>query len=106
MAEEVLIEDWTPGRRLWLKAPSLFSMDVAVEILRWIEDFDDVSIQDDSWKSFGHGNLTEVGIRVRVSNIRFSIMCSYDDVFISRLAGSSGKFTTLCEAIQQKFVTT
>jgi hypothetical protein len=106
VANEVLVEDWTPGRQLWLKTPSRYSMDVAVKILRWIEGFDDVSIRDASWTSSGYGNLVEVGVKVQFGNIQISIMCSYDDIFIARLAGNNRKFTTLCEAIQQKFVTT
>lgn len=81
-------------------------MDVAVNILRWIEGFDNVSIRDAGWKSSGYGNLVEVGIRVQSGNIQLAIMCSYDDIFIGRIAGNNRKFTTLCEAIQEKFVTT
>jgi hypothetical protein len=106
VANEVLVEDWTPGRKLWLKTPGRYSMDVAVEILRWIEGFDDVSILDPGWPSPGYGKLVEVGIKVQFGNIQFGIMCSYDDIFIGRIAGSNRKFTTLCEAIQQEFVTT
>lgn len=106
VANEVLVEDWTPGRVLWLKTPGRYSMDVAVEILRWIEGFDDVSIRDASWTSPRCGKLVEVGIKVLFSNIQFAIMCSCDDIFIDRVAGNNRKFTTLCEAIQQKFVTT
>ena len=80
--DEVLVEDWTPGRRLWLKTPGRYSMDIAVEILRWVERFDGVSIPDSGWSSPGHGNLVEGGVAVRFGTIRFSIMCSYDDLFI------------------------
>lgn len=81
-------------------------MDVAVKILRWIEGFDGVSISDAGWTSPGYGNLVEVGIKVQFGNIQISIMCSYDDLFIDRLAGNNRKFTTLCEAIRQTFATT
>jgi hypothetical protein len=106
MADELLVEDWTPGRRLWLKTPGRYSMDVAVRILRWVESFDGVSIPDAGWTSPGYANLVENGTTVQFGNFQFSIMCSYDDLFINRLAGDNRKFTTLGEEIQRKFATT
>ncbi|MDG3008209.1 hypothetical protein [Paludisphaera mucosa] len=103
VADEVLVEDWTPGRRLWLKTPGRYSMDVAVEILQWVESFDGVSIPDAGWTPPGCGSLVEKGVKVRFGTIQFSIMCSYDDLFINRLAGDDRKFTILGEAIQQTF---
>jgi len=105
MADEVLVEDWTPGRRLRFKTPGRYSMDVAVEILRWIEGFEDVSIPDPGGRAPGYGDLVEVGVPIQLGNIRFSIMCSHDDLFLDRLAGDNRKFTALCEAVRQKFAT-
>jgi hypothetical protein len=106
VANEVMVEDWTPGRKLWLKTPGRYSMDVAVNILRWIEGFDDVSIRDASWTSSGYGKLVQGGIKVQFGNIQIAIVSDYDDIFIARIAGNNRKFTTLCEAIQQTFATT
>ncbi len=36
---------------------------VAVNILRWIEGFDNVSILDAGWKSPGYGNLVRSALR-------------------------------------------
>lgn len=105
MADVVLVEDWTPGRRLRLKTSGRYSMDVAIEILRWIEGFEDVSIPDPGGNTPGSGDLVEVGVPVQLGSIRFSIMCSHDDLSIDRLAGSNRKFTTLCEAVRQRFAT-
>lgn len=106
MADHVVVEDWAPGRKLWLKTPGRYSMDVAAEILRWLETEDDCSIPDSGWASAGFGNLVENGILVALGHIQFSVMCSYDDLFIQRVAGNNRKFTTLCETIQRQFVTT
>lgn len=80
-------------------------MDVAFEILRWIERFDGVSILDSGWFSRNYGNLVEKGVVVEFGTIRFSVMCSFDDLFIDRIAGDNRRFTTLGESIQQTFAT-
>jgi hypothetical protein len=77
-----------------------YSMDAAVEILRMLEERDDCEIRDDGWRSSGYGNLVEVGIPIRLNNIEFTIMCSYEDIFIKRLSGNKDKFYEFCELVR------
>jgi len=92
--------DITPGRRLILKTSGEYSMETAVAILHWLARRDGCVIANEGWKSAGYGDLVEVGVRVQLDNIVFRVMCSYDDMFVDRVAGSKGKFIALCEEIQ------
>lgn len=78
-----------------------YSMGVAVQILSWLEKRSDCTIPDESWKSSGYGKLVEIGIPVRLGTIEFSVMSSYGDILISRIAGNTGKFYALCDEIRQ-----
>ena len=77
-----------------------YSMDAAVEILTWLERQPDCVIRDTSWKCPEHGRLIEVGIPVRVGNIEFTIMCSFEEIFVKRLSGNKMTFYGICEKIR------
>ena len=105
MADEIRVEEWLPGRRLWLKTPGLSSTDVALEILRWMQGLGRCSIEGSGSATANYGKLAEPGVAIRIDDIKVWMMCSYDDLFIGRLAGHKRKFAALCEAIQQTFAT-
>ena len=77
-----------------------YSMDAAVEILTWLEEQPDCVIENAGWKSSGYGSLVEVAISVRLGDIEFTIMCSYEQIFIKRLSGNKMKFYDICEKIR------
>lgn len=103
MPDQVVVRDWMPGRRLWLQTPGRYSMDAAVAILTWLESQEECSISDGGWRSAGFGNLVEVGIVVVFGSIEFSVMSSYEDLFVERVAGNNRQFSALCETIQRRF---
>ncbi|MBN1429102.1 MAG: hypothetical protein JXB07_12005 [Anaerolineae bacterium] len=88
------------GDEIVFTTPGRYSMDAAVEILQWLENRDGCESLNPGWKSAGYGDLVENGLRVRLGNIELSIMCSYSDIFISRLSGNKMRFHTFCESIR------
>jgi hypothetical protein len=105
MSEQVVVFLHDMGSRLVLTTKDRYSMDTAVEILSWLEQEDDCSISDSTWKTASHGNLVEVGIHVVLGSIELVVMCSYSEIFISRARGNMRKFAEFCEVVQQEFVT-
>lgn len=104
MSERVVTFSCDLGRELVLSTPGRYSMDTAVEILSWLEEDDSCRIPDSGWKSDSHGNLVEKGIRVALGSVEFSVMCSYSEIFIRRISGSTRKFMEFCEVVQQEWV--
>jgi hypothetical protein len=80
--------------------PGRYSMDAAIEILKRLENDEDYKTENSSMKSLIDGDLVEVGIPVRLGNIEFTIMCSYEDIFIKRISGNKMKFYEFCESIR------
>ena len=78
-----------------------YSMPIATQILEQLEQYEDCEITDQAWKTSGYGNLVEVGIPVKIGNIVFEIMCSYEDIFLKRISGNKDTFYALCEEIGQ-----
>ena len=82
------------------RTPGEYSMDVAVEIIKRLEGEQDCEIEDSGWKSAGYGALVETGILVRLGNIKFQVMCSYEEIFIKRISGNKAKFYEFCESVR------
>ncbi len=80
--------------------PGKYSMDTAVELLKKLERDGRYQIENEDWKTEGYGNLIEVGIKIYFENAVFSIMCSYEDIFISRISGNRKKYYEFCEPIR------
>ena len=71
--------------------PGKYSMNIAVELLRNLEENGEFTIEDNTWKTKDYGNLVEIGIKVNFENVVFKIMCSYEDIFIYRDTGNKNK---------------
>jgi hypothetical protein len=105
MSDQVVVFSHDMGSKLVLSTNDRYSMDTAAEILSWLEQEDDCSIVDSTWKTASHGNLVEVGVHVVLGSIEFVVMCSYSEIFISRARGNRRKFLELCELVQREFIT-
>lgn len=75
-------------------------MPVAVQILQRLELEPDCELRRGDWQGPEYGKLVEVGAPVRVGDIAFTIMCSYEDIFIQRVSGNKDEFYQLCESIR------
>ncbi len=78
-----------------------YSTGAAVAILRSLEGRPDCRIENRGWETSGYGDLIEVGIPVRIGNVEFTVMCSYEHIFIERVAGNKMKFWQICETIRE-----
>ena len=93
----------SPGALLHLATPGRYSMHLAAAILGWLEEeWDECSISDSGWRSDGFGKLVEEGIHVDLSGIQFAVTCSYEDLWIARVAGNRADFLELCEAVLKR----
>ena len=99
------VEEWTPGRKLWLRTPGEYSTELGAGILSWLNEQPGSSIPDQGWTSAGFGNLVENGISVEIDSIEFCVMCSHEDLFIERISGNNRKFSDICDAIRSEFGT-
>ena len=77
-----------------------YSMEIAVQILKKLEQDSDCKIYDNGWKSSGYGNLVENGITVCLGTIKFKIICSYEDLLMYRISGNKGEFYRFCEFLK------
>lgn len=75
-------------------------MAAAVAILGQLQDLHDCEVEDSGWGSPHYGNLVEIGVRVRQENIEFTVMCSYEQIWVQRISGNKSKFYVLCEIIR------
>lgn len=83
--------------------PGEYSMSVAAQILERLENSENCEIEGkpSAWKPPGYGALVEKGVRVKLDNIEFIIMCSYEDIIIERISGNKAKFYQFCESIRE-----
>lgn len=100
MDKDFITDDVLLGSRVVLRTPGRYSMDAAVRVLRWLEQYEDCEIDDSGWKSPGYGRLVEEGIHVRVGSIELQIMCSHEHIYIDRISGNKRKFIVICDDIQ------
>jgi hypothetical protein len=82
------------------ETPGRYSMTAAVEILSQLEKQHDCEVENSGWELPPYGNLVEIGVNVRQENIEFTVMCSYDQIWIQRISGNKSKFYSLCKVIR------
>lgn len=93
------------GDQVVFTTPGRYSMDTAVGILQQLEDREGCVIHDTGWSSSPYGSLAEDGIQVRLGDIEFRIMCSYENIFISRISGNKAHFREFCVSMRDMDIT-
>lgn len=76
-------------------------MEMGVQLLRHLEGRGAL-INDRSWRGNGFGKLVEEGIAVAYDGCVFSLMCSYEDVFVRRESGNKGNYHRLCDYLREQ----
>ncbi len=82
-------------------APYAYSMEAAVTILENLETNYGCVVDAKNWRTPSYGSLVEIGVIVRMENIVFRVMCSYEHIFVYRVSGNRQKFHNICEAISK-----
>jgi hypothetical protein len=84
---------------LKLETPGTYAMDLAVEVLEFIERNTGAYVKNTGWRQ-GFGLEAAVGIPIRLDNLEAELSTDGSDITLSRISGSRRAFSELCDAIR------
>ena len=83
---------------LILETPGIYAMDLAVQVLEFIERDTDAYVKNTGWKQ-GFGLEVAVGVPIRLENLKAELSTDGSEIILSRVSGSRHAFKELCDAI-------
>ena len=83
---------------LILETPGIYAMDLAVEVLEFIERDTDAYVKNTGWEQ-GFGLEVAVGVPIRFDNLEAELSTDGSEIILSRVSGSRHSFKELCDAI-------
>ena len=83
---------------LILETPGIYAMDLAVEVLEFIEQDTGAYVKNTGWKQ-GFGLEVAIGVPIRIDNLEAELATDGSEVILSRVSGSRQAFKELCNAI-------
>ena len=83
---------------LILETPGIYAMDLAVEVLGFIERDTGAYVKNTGWKQ-GFGLEIAVGVPIRLDNLEAELATGGSEIILSRVSGSRHTFKELCDVI-------
>ncbi|MBN1180646.1 MAG: hypothetical protein JXB49_00060 [Bacteroidales bacterium] len=101
MKENFIITEYQSGKTLILETPGKYSMDLAVEILNFMETSFNAKIKDTGWKQ-GYDLEIAVGLPIAFGNCKIELTTDGSGIWIDRISGNKSDFNDFCLAIKDK----
>ncbi|NEQ42314.1 MAG: hypothetical protein F6K00_01640 [Leptolyngbya sp. SIOISBB] len=88
------------GGVLHVQTPERYAMDIAIDVLKYLDESPDISVKDTGWKQ-GFGLEVSAWIPIDTENVSAELMTDGDECYIRRSSGSLRVFTVMFEDICQ-----
>ena len=86
------------GKLLRLRTSGVYAMDVAVDLLGFLEAELDAEIENTGWKS-GYGLKVSEPVLIQLEGLEAELATDGSEVVLRRVAGSADDFEDLCDLI-------
>ncbi len=100
MTANIEISGHPDGAGLQVRTPGGYAMDLAIDVLAFLDEHDDISVKNTGWKN-GFGLEVCAWIPIRYSNLVAELETDGDEFQIRRASGPHSKFETLFEMIRE-----
>jgi hypothetical protein len=89
------------GKLLRLQTPEVYAMDMAIELLGFLEAELDADIEDTGWKH-GYGLEVATPVLIQPESLKAELITDGNEVVVRRIAGSKHEFEDLCGLIRDQ----
>ncbi len=86
------------GGVLYVRTPDRFAMDVAVDVLKYLDESPGIFVKNTGWKQ-GFGLEVSAWIPIHTDNTTAELMTDGDEFYIRRASGSLHEFTVMFKDI-------
>ena len=100
MDEGMEISGHPHGTGLHVRTPGRFAMEVAIDILDFLDKQPGVSVKNTGWKQ-GFGLEVAAWIPIRTRNLVAELQTDGDELHIRRASGSLSEFEVLFEMVRE-----
>ncbi len=95
------IEEHQYGKLLRLQTPEVYAMDMAIELLGFLEAELDADIEDTGWKR-GYGLEVATPLLIQLESLEAELITDGNEVVVRRTAGIRHEFEDLCGLIRNQ----
>ena len=100
MSENIEISGHPHGTGLQVRTPGQYAMDVAIDILEFLDEKAGVSVKNTGWKN-GFGLEVCAWISIRSGNLVAELQTDGDELQIRRASGPLNEFEALFEMVTE-----
>ena len=100
MSEHIEISEHTHGAGLQVRTPGQYAMDVAIDILKFLDDQAGISVKNTGWKN-GFGLEVCAWIPIRSGNLVAELQTDGDELIIRRASGPLNEFEDIIEMVRE-----